>query len=186
MFAWSGAKDELGEIEEIPRDQSEKRRNLYDQALRCIDREENLIHYRMSWGLQWNGGAFAALFAVAGLPMAETTKAVVDLGVAAFGIGVCWIAYVAVRAAHKQSHFVIMTLCKGLGVDMFNWKCEFIRPFGNARNVHPQARRISKFLFVGLGLLWLVVIISILHQDLNMSVHVSLVPPANPASARPN
>ena len=42
----------------------EERRLVFEQFLRCIDREENLIHYRMSWGLQCNLAFFAGIIAL--------------------------------------------------------------------------------------------------------------------------
>lgn len=145
----------------------EERRHLYEQALRCIDREENLIHYRMSWGLHWNVGGFAVLAALMVSKLPDNLKGAAAVVLSLVGIGVCVIAFIAVLAAHEQSSYVIDSLYKRLSVEDNNWaKTEFIRPYGDSK-VHKSARLISKFLFVIIGALWAGVIYALVTEGVS-------------------
>lgn len=148
-----------------------KRVHLYEQALKCIDREENLIHYRMTWGLQWNVGAFAALVVLSSSDMENRYKEIIASGVAFFGIIVCAIAFIAVMAAHRQSWFVISNLCKRLGIEDHDWSTsEFIRPYGKPNTVHRAARWISKFLFWIMAFFWAVIIYFIIIKGISFAL----------------
>jgi hypothetical protein len=147
-----------------------KRMHLYEQALKCIDREENLIHYRMTWGLQWNVGAFAALVVLLSSELQDRYKEIIASGLAFFGIIVCGIAFIAVMAAHRQSWFVINNLCKRLDIEGHDWsRSEFIRPYGEPNTVHRAARWFSKFLFWIIVIFWIGIIYFIIIRGISFS-----------------
>ena len=152
------------------------RKALYEQALRCLDREENLIHYRMSWGLQWNIGGLAALVVLQNSSLQQQTKAAIDLLTAGFGIVVSGIAFVAILAAHSQSWFVVNTLCAGLEVKNHYWDNEFIRPYGNPNSVHRIARWISKYLFLMIAALWVMLIIAVVREGISIGFEFAAAP----------
>jgi hypothetical protein len=165
------------------------RRAFYEQALRCIDREENLIHYRMSWGLQWNMGALAALFVLQNSNLEDLVKVIIDLLLAGLGIAVSSIALIAIMGAHAQSQFVMNTLCSGLGVVNHQWSNEFIRPYGN-NYVHKTARMVSRYIFLIALALWLALTFSILrggHVRVQFSLPTTRSAPAHaPVTAQPD
>jgi hypothetical protein len=139
-----------------------ERQVLFQQFLQCLDREENLIHYRMTWGLQWNIACFAALFAVlfasknSALPVNFTPY--VQIVIAFFGGAVSIFSLIGIQAAHKQTTFLIDTLNLRLGVKHHDWEnTEFIRPYGDPASVHRSARRVSGFLPILFIFLWFLV-----------------------------
>jgi hypothetical protein len=136
-----------------------ERRALFLQFLQCLDREENLIHYRLTWGLQWNVACSAAIIILlASSTLPQQTKAIVDAAVAVFGAAASVASLVGVLAAHKQTSFLIASLVQRLGVGYgdYEWAdTEFIRPYDDS-TVHKTARRVSALLpvlFLGLWLL---------------------------------
>lgn len=171
MFSMFG--DEEPSIDEAQG--SDNRRAIYMQALQLIDREESLIHYRMSWGLQWNFATFAILVALQNTTLPPGAKSAIDIILTAFGIAICLISFVAVMAAHAQAWFVMRSLCAALNVTSREWKNEFIRPYGHEKSVHRPARWLSKYIFMVIIALWLALLYAILFYG--WSITFALRPP---------
>jgi hypothetical protein len=150
MFSMFGDEQPTVNVAKSPDD----RRAIYMQALQLIDREENLIHYRMSWGLQWNVATFALLVALQSTSIPPNVKSAIEIILTLFGEAICLSALFAVIAAHTQSWYVIRSLCVALGDDKREWKSEFIRPYGHERSVHRPARWLSSIIFIVLIILW--------------------------------
>ena len=131
------------------RNKLELRRVLYEQFLRCVDREENLIHYRMTWGLQCNIALFGALFATQNyLNMSDNLKALIEIIIAVFGGVASLLSSDGVKAAHEQTDYLKKQLCARLEIkdDDEDWvRTEFLRPFGGSK-LHKMARKISAYL----------------------------------------
>jgi hypothetical protein len=150
-------------------------RDLFDQFLRCIDREENLINYRLTWGLQWNIACFAALFAMESGSMAPgniapEAKPFIQLLLSTFGMVSSTLSSIGVRAAHAQSKYLIGELNKRLGVESDDdWaRGKFIRPYGKLNTVHSSARWVSGVLPVLFISLWLIVAwYAAFHEGIN-------------------
>lgn len=139
---------------------NEERRALYDQFLRCLDREENLIHYRISWGLQWNIALFTAICAIMFTSKSDFTCYIISIIVSTLGILISLSSFVGVRAAHVQSQFLIDTVEKKLSIENCNWsKSEFLRPYGEPHSTHENARKVSAFFPLPIIVLWLFFII---------------------------
>ena len=153
----------------------EKRRHIFEQFLQCLDREENLTHYRMSWGLQCNLALFAAVFALESLTPAITGNVINPTlkwwgtgVIAATGLATSVLAALGVRAAHRQTDYLKRELEVRLGIPAdrpgnddsnADWrKTEFIRPFGHWE-LHHNARKISAILPLIFGLLWFLIIL---------------------------
>jgi hypothetical protein len=142
----------------------EERRLVFEQFLRCIDREENLIHYRMSWGLQCNLAFFAGIIALQQLDLKYQLgsyildlKSWADMGVAILGGVASVLSTIGIRAAHTQTEFLKRQLAKRLRVASdHDWEnTEFIRPYGEW-DIHKAARKISAIiplLFIGFWVL---------------------------------
>jgi hypothetical protein len=92
----------------------DQRTSLFEQFLRCLDREENLIHYRLTWGLQWNIACFAALFAIEHSEIQISFKPYVQIVLVIFGISVSTLSLIAIMAAHKQTNFLFEQLNRRL------------------------------------------------------------------------
>lgn len=136
------------------------RRALFDQFLRCIDREENLIHYRITWGLQWNIGCLAALVALYVSQPAMHYIPWYAIGLGIFGGSASVLSTMGVLAAQDQTAYLIKMLNWRLGVSEHRWEeTEFIRPYGDHDSVHRKARRVSTFIHTGFIFIWLFVIV---------------------------
>lgn len=139
----------MGYVREVPvveLTDREPRRVLFEQFLRCIDREENLLHYRVSWGIQWNGAIFAAMVGVVALELPfERLTMVIQILLASIGALAGWLSYVGVRAAMKQSEYLINEIQARLKLESDQaWlESEFIRPFGQIATVHLPARKAA-------------------------------------------
>jgi hypothetical protein len=140
------------------------RRALFEQFLRCIDREENLIHYRMSWGMQWNaallGAAiifFSANLSTAGFDVNITTlKKWAIIAISILGASTGYLSHIGIRAAHTQSRYLIDGLERRLQIENHDWEVtEFIRPYGDPQSVHPTARWVSGFFPLLFSIFWL-------------------------------
>ncbi|MGP8026510.1 MAG: hypothetical protein ACLPJJ_07355 [Acidocella sp.] len=138
----------------------EDRRALFAQVMQCLEKEDNLIHYRMTWGLQWNIACFAALFAV--LFAAKNAYISVnripffEIALAFVGIVVSVLSLIGILSVHKQTTFLIVELTKRLGIKNHDWEdSEFIRPYGDPSTVHRNARRVSAFLPILFVILWI-------------------------------
>jgi hypothetical protein len=157
----------------LTREERQKRQVLFEQFLRCLDREENLIHYRLTWGLQWNIASFAALFAIQHTDVPEGAMPWVRVALVVFGISVSILSLIAIQAAHEQTKFLICQLNRRLKIKYHDWdETEFIRPYGNPSSVHRRARRVSAFfplVFIILwGLVFLYAFPSIIAQFINL------------------
>ncbi len=148
------------------------RRNLFDQALRCIEREEDLIHYRLTWGMQWSAACLAAIFAAWQFHIPSALLYPFFILTALLGIFVGILCRVGIKAAHTQSQFVLDQLEARLGIEDHNWAgTEFIRPYGDPNGVHRRARFVSGFFPFAFSLFWAVVIIYAGYQCL---AHMSI------------
>ena len=142
-----------------------ERRELFEQFLRCIDREENLIHYRMSWGLQWNAAIFASVIGVTVIHFPyPIIIPLIQIVLGIMGALSGWFSYVGVNAAFEQSNYLIENLEVELGISTDkDWeKSGFLRPYGEKGTIHFPARQAAiKFplLFIGV---WTVFVASVL------------------------
>lgn len=132
----------------------DERRYLYEQFLQCIDREENLIHYRLSWGIQWNAAILAAVFAMSQLQLPEVLELVIRIMLSLLGAVSGYLSFIGVNAAFTQSKFLIEGLEDRLEIqEKGGWgKSEFLRPFGESGTVHLPARKAAirfPWLFMG-------------------------------------
>jgi hypothetical protein len=136
----------------------ERRRALFDQFLRCLDREENLIHYRLSWGLQWNGACFAALLILQNsTQIAMPYKSICIIFLSIFGSIASVLSSIGVRAAHAQTAYLIDRINLRLGIVAHDWEqAEFIRPYGD-NSVHTSARKVSALFPTGFLVMWIFV-----------------------------
>jgi len=133
----------------------EQRRSLFEQFLRCLDREENLIHYRLTWGAQWNIACFAALFALKSGGVEISILPYIEIVLVVFGFSSSILSLIAILAAHQQTTYLIEQLNKRLQVGNHDWdSTEFIRPYGDPTNVHRSARRVSAFFPLLFIVLW--------------------------------
>lgn len=74
---------------------------IYESTLRCIDREDNLIYYRLTWALQINVALIALLFLVDKVqPPLKPSYLVAVISVS--GMVFTFISLLAIRAARKQ------------------------------------------------------------------------------------
>lgn len=142
-----------------------ERQALFEQFLKCIDREENLIHYRLTWGLQWNLACVASVIALQNIESIKDVRLYIYGIVAFIAAIVSFLSFVGVHAAHKQTNYLIKEIEERLkigqssdGVDA--WKnSEFIRPFGVKDTVHKNARRISFFVPIVFVFMWIVTLL---------------------------
>jgi hypothetical protein len=74
---------------------------LYENSLRCIDREDNLIHYRHSWALQINVALVALLFVQDKISLRISPEALIVI-VSLVGAIFTSISFFAILAARKQ------------------------------------------------------------------------------------
>lgn len=74
---------------------------VYENSLRCIDREDNLIHYRHTWALQINVALVALLFVQDKVQLGITQKTLL-VTVSAVGMIFTAISFFAILAARKQ------------------------------------------------------------------------------------
>jgi membrane associated rhomboid family serine protease len=132
---------------------------LYEQFLRCIDREENLIHYRMTWGLNVNIAFVAAVIACFNIDdLAIRSAYHITVFLAVFGALFSVVSFVGVQAAHKQTRYLIGDVERRLDLHSDDWnKTGFLRPYGDPRSVHPHARVVSTTFPLICALLWLLV-----------------------------
>jgi hypothetical protein len=123
----------------------DRRRFLYEQFLRCIDREENLIHYRLTWGIQWNAAILAAVFAMSQLQLPEVLQLVIRILLSILGAASGYLSFAGVNAAFKQSAYLIDEVERRLNIQDDNgWmNSEFLRPFGQRGTVHLPARKAA-------------------------------------------
>jgi len=136
----------------------DERQTLFENFLRCIDREENLIHYRLTWGLQWNLASFGALFALQQISIENNFKFTIYILISFFGIVATILSIIGIAAAHLQAEFLIKSINRRLGVTDDNWdSTEFIRPYGDPATIHRPARWVSKFLPLLFILIWIFV-----------------------------
>lgn len=121
------------------------RRGQYEQFLRCIDREENLIHYRLTWGIQWNAAILAAIFAMSQLHLLPPIELGIRLILSALGGLSGYLSFVGVNAAFTQSTYLIGQIEHKLGLRTDEqWDAsEFLRPFGQHGTVHLPARKAA-------------------------------------------
>jgi hypothetical protein len=141
-----------------PRLTADQRRALFEQFLRCLEREANLTHYRQLWGLQWNVACFAALFVLQNGLLDPGYKAIARVVIVILGSAVSVLSFIGIRAAHKQSQYLIDAINDRLGVHDDNWdKTEFIRPYGDPNSVHKPARTIAAAFPLLLIVFWLLV-----------------------------
>ena len=144
--------------------QEDRRRALFAQFLQCLDREENLIHYRMNWGFQWNVGVSAAVVALYNLPNTSPVVPGTMLFLAIFGATAGFLSFIGVKAAHKQSAFLIEEIRSRLNIVDDNWDdSEFIRPFGDWK-IHPRARWVSAFFPLMSTMFWILAFFYILKE----------------------
>lgn len=121
------------------------RRFQYEQFLRCIDREENLIHYRLTWGIQWNAAILAAIIAMSQLHLLPSLELGIRLIFSALGGLSGYLSFVGVNAAFKQSTYLISQIEHRLNLRTDQeWDAsEFLRPFGQQGTVHIPARKAA-------------------------------------------
>lgn len=150
---------------------SEKKRVLYEQFLRCLDREENLIHYRTTWGMQWNAAAFASLIGLNNLPkIDDRLYLVVTIIVVGSALCASILSALSIDAAHMQTDYLIKSLNRRLGFikdekieklgddDQAKWLDSiFLRPYGEFNTVHRNARLISRFIPLIFSLVWFLI-----------------------------
>jgi hypothetical protein len=122
-----------------------ERQALYGQFLSCIDREENLIHYRLSWGIQWNAAILAGMLAISQLHLPVEIELPIRLFLSALGGLSGYLSFVGVNAAFKQSNYLIDRLEEKLEIRTEKeWEpSEFLRPFGQRGTVHIPARKAA-------------------------------------------
>lgn len=136
-----------------------QRRAVYDQLSKCLEREDNLINYRMTWGLTWNAAVFALVASLPKIDFLDEFKNPLMFISSIFGISISVMTFIAVSAAHKQIEFVIRDAEHRLCIRRDDWnKSEFIRPYGDPNSVHPQARRMSGYFPLVFVLMWMVVL----------------------------
>jgi hypothetical protein len=145
----------MQDIIHMSQDADGGRRALFEQFLRCLDREENLVHYRLTWGLQWNVACFAAFF----LLVSQDRNLVIDvgmIGLAIVGVLISIISFIGVSAAQAQSQFLIEQIEQRLGIRENDWsQTEFIRPYGDPARVHKPARRVSILFPLSFAFFWI-------------------------------
>jgi len=140
----------------------EKRSTLFENFLRCLDREENLIHYRLTWGLQWNLAMIVLVVAL--LAKYQDSLSITTLlalfFLSAVGAGASLLSFIGVRAAHKQSEFLMNSIQSKLGIENDeDWsRSEFIRPYGSRSGIHIDARRASAYFPLVFILIWLILV----------------------------
>jgi len=149
----------------------DERKALYEQFLRCIDREENLVHFRLTWGIQWNAAILAAIFAMSSLPLGPSLEFSIRIILSGLGALSGWLSYTGVSAAFEQSRYLIDEVERRLKIPKYenpedhhkkerDWESsEFMRPFGQQGTVHLPARKAAiKFplLFIGIWLSFLI------------------------------
>jgi hypothetical protein len=102
-------------IKELSAEDKQERRILFEQFLRCIDREENLIHFRMQWGFQWNAAFFTAVIVVhnasspdVGISSSSTIEASrygIYVFLSCLGLVASAISFIGIKAAHTPGLF---------------------------------------------------------------------------------
>ena len=134
------------------------RQELFDQFLRCIDREENLIHYRMTWGMQWNFGFLAAIIAVGNIQQLDIGY-IVQGGLALCGIFASIMTFIGIRAAHDQVSYLIKMIEHKLDIRDHIWEDSgFIRPYGDPETAHRWARTVSALFPLIFAVIWVILI----------------------------
>lgn len=170
-----------------------QRRALYEQFLRCIDREENLIHHRMTWGIQWNAAIVVAALGISKLDLIEPLETSMNVVLGLLGAMTGWLSHIGVKAASDQSKYLIEQLELRLKVPRYrdrssrhelelDWEStEFIRPFGQQGTVHLPARNAAiKFPILFIGVWSIFVAYTVLKADDRLGW---IKAPAAPASA---
>jgi hypothetical protein len=141
-----------------PARDSEERRVLYEQILRCLDREGNLTHYRQLWGLQWNAACFAGFFVLQNTQSSSPFRAIAEVALAVLGSAAAILSYIGIRAAHEQVEFLIKSITERLGVRNHDWNAtEFVRPYGDPDSAHRWGRRIATAFPLLVIVVWLIV-----------------------------
>lgn len=139
---------------------NESRHKLFEQFLKCIDREETLIHYRLMWGMQWNIATFAALIAIQQITIPEWYKFAVILILSLFGIMATTLSFIGIIAAHRQTEYLIKEINARLGVKDDDWsETEFIRPYGDPNTAHKRARYVSRYIPLLFAVIWILVLL---------------------------
>jgi len=123
-----------------------ERRALYEQLLKCVDREESLVGHRQTWGLTINAALAAAIWTGIKLTGHQLTVDTPWLAViASIGTLASSAAYIGVGAAHKQVRYLIDHAEKKLGVVNRRWEeTEFLRPYGEPNGTHRYARIVAR------------------------------------------
>lgn len=119
---------------------------IYEHFLACLDREEALIHNRMSWGLQWNIAAFASLFALNQIPGADESWIwVASLLVSVSGMIAGILSFLGVGAAQSQIEYLIEQIEERFQVTKASqWTGHaFIRPYGEKRRDHKRGAMVA-------------------------------------------
>lgn len=157
-----------------------ERRYVFDSFLRCIDREESLIHYRLTWGLQWNAAVIGALFFIYNVELSFTWLGlnsdqfvkVVGTLLCIFGMFGSAMSSIGVLAAHEQTASLIRNLEAKLGVAS-DWteEGEFIRPYDDNK-VHGSARIVSRYFPLIFVFIWFAVLLAIISNTFSLDIKI--------------
>lgn len=79
---------------------------IYDKTIRCIDREDNLIHYRLTWALQINVALIALIFLTDKVaPYVRVEPYLVVLS--SVGVVFTLTSWSAIKAAQVQLNYLV-------------------------------------------------------------------------------
>lgn len=125
----------------LPPDEPAEWRAWYDQLRYQVSREDELVHQRLTWMMQFEGFLFAAFgIAVAGRdPMSHALREVLLVLVPIVGLGGAY----AVRHGVRSAHRVLETLERAYLASLTLYKTRHVRPFGR----HSEHRQIASAIF---------------------------------------
>lgn len=148
---------------------------IYNHFLSCLDREENLTHYRISWGLQWSVALFASLITIQQISdkIDHVFLYLSYIMIILSGIFSSSIMYFAIKGGHRQISYLIVSIqnimnetdyspddngIKNISIDELKkstWSNNiYLRPFGEIRNSHIIGLRLSSMLPISIGMIW--------------------------------
>lgn len=79
--------------------------SIYEGTVRCIDREDNLIHYRLSWALQMNAALAAILFIINNVsPYININASLIIISFS--GMLFTFVSWLAIKAAQVQLRYL--------------------------------------------------------------------------------
>lgn len=117
---------------EWERAQYEKKQHIYEQFLHCLDREENLINFRITWGVQGMALLVAALAGVSQTKLALFALVYYPLAllIIVLGLVLTLLMGSAVNAAHDQVEYLIKQTCVRLELITVNQS-----PYSEDKNI---------------------------------------------------